>query len=59
MWNIITSNRLLDKKRKQEAQRKHLAALRNIKPSIDNVEPQGYSFLYSRPKARMMKLGKF
>lgn len=37
MWNIITSNRLLDKKRKQEAQRKHLNALRNIKPSIDNV----------------------
>ena len=52
----MTSNRLLDKKRKQQAQRKHLTALKNIKGSLDNSQPSKYNFLYSRPKARLMKL---
>jgi hypothetical protein len=55
MWNYIASNRILDKKRKQEAQKKHLSALNNIKSQIDNTKPHSYSFLYTRPKARMLK----
>jgi len=39
MWNYIASNRILDKKRKQEAQRKHLQALNNIKSQINNTRP--------------------
>lgn len=59
MWNIITSNRLVEKKKRQQAQRKHLNALRNIKPSIDNDQPQNFRFLYTRPKQRLQHLCNF
>ena len=57
MWNVVSGNRLLDKRRKQEAQRKHLTALNQIKSMIDNNTPQEYSFLYTRPKAYQKKQG--
>jgi len=40
MWNVISGNRLIDKRRKQEAQRKHITALNKIKSMIDNHSPQ-------------------
>lgn len=45
MWNIKSSNRILDLKQKQEAHMRHLRALQNIKPSISIKEPQRYNFL--------------
>lgn len=45
MWNRIASNRILDKKRKEEAQRKHLENLRNIKSQVNNSTPRQYLFL--------------
>ncbi len=57
MWNLISGNKIIDRKLKQEAHRKHLRALHSIKPSIDNRTPSEYSFLYSRPKATQLKLG--
>jgi hypothetical protein len=55
MWNMISGNRLLDRKRKEEAQRKHIIALNNVKSKINNSAPKEYGFLYSRPKARQLK----
>lgn len=40
MWNVISGNRLIDRKRKQEAQRKHVAALNNIKSLVNNSTPK-------------------
>lgn len=57
MWNLISGNKIIDRKLKQEAHRKHLRALHCIKPSIDNKSPSEYSFLYSRPKATQIKQG--
>jgi hypothetical protein len=57
MWNIVSGNRLIDRRMKQEAHRRHVQALYTIKPSIDNAPPSEYSFLYSRPKAKMQKIG--
>jgi hypothetical protein len=39
MWNVVSGNRLIDRRRKQEAQRRHLRALHKVKPSIDNHTP--------------------
>lgn len=39
MWNIISGNRVLDRKRKEEAHRKHISALHNIKSQIDTASP--------------------
>ena len=57
MWNRVSGNKLLERKRKEEAFRKHVRALNTVKPMIDNSCPKEYSFLYSRPKAHQMKLG--
>lgn len=57
MWNMVGSNRLIDKRLKQDAHRKHMQALHTMKPSLDNAAPSQYSFLYSRPKAHQLKLG--
>lgn len=39
MWNVLSGNRLIDRRRKEEAHRKHLLALNAIKPMIDNRSP--------------------
>ena len=39
MWNLMSSNRIIDRKLKQEAHRKHRKALNTVKPSIDNRAP--------------------
>ena len=57
MWNIVSSNRLIDKKLKHEAHRKHVLALHTMKSSLNNNSPSQYSFLYSRPKAQQLRLG--
>lgn len=36
MWNIKSSNRILDLKQKQEAHLRHLRALKNVKATINN-----------------------
>lgn len=59
MWNTIAANRLLDRKRKKEAQLRHISALKNVKPSLDNRCPPSYSFLETRPKARLLKRGSY
>ena len=57
MWNVIVGNRLIDRKRKAEAQKRHVKALNNIRSLIDNSTPNEYSFLNSRPKAHQLKQG--
>lgn len=57
MWNIVGGNRIIDRKLKQEAHRKHLQALHSVKATINNKPPSEYSFLYSRPKANQQKIG--
>lgn len=57
MWNLVSGNKIIDRKLKQEAHRRHLRALHTIRGSIDNRPPSEYSFLYSRPKATQKKLG--
>ena len=57
MWNVIVGNRLIDRKRKAEAQKRHVKALDNIRSLIDNSTPNEYSFLNSRPKAHQLKQG--
>lgn len=39
MWNIVSGNRILDRRRKEEAQRRHLIALNRVKPMVDNHTP--------------------
>jgi len=39
MWNLVSGNRLIDRRLKQEAHRKHKHALNSIKSSINNVAP--------------------
>ena len=56
MWNRIASNRILDLKRKQQAQKKHIDALRNIKSRINNSAPKQYLFLNTKPKTRQLEL---
>lgn len=51
MWNIKSSNRILDLKQKQEAHMRHLRALQNIKPSINIKQPKRYTFLEYKAKA--------
>jgi hypothetical protein len=55
MWNLISSNKILDIKWKRENQRKHISALQNIKSQVDTSSPNFYSFLESRPKARQLR----
>lgn len=55
MWNVICGNKLLDRKRKEEAQKKHLLALSKVRSSINNSTPREYNFLYTRPKANQLK----
>jgi hypothetical protein len=45
MWNIISSNKILDVEWKKGRQLKHLTALRNMKPIIDTSSPNKYRFL--------------
>lgn len=55
MWNTICGNKLIDRKRKEEAQKKHLLALSKVRSSINNSTPREYNFLYTRPKANQLK----
>ena len=57
MWNIKASNRVLDLKWKQEAQRKHLKSLKSMKAQVNTSAPRRYSFLDSRPKSKQLKYG--
>jgi hypothetical protein len=59
MWNKAASNRYLDKLSKQEAYRKHISTLYNVKSSIDNKPPKEFTFLNTRPKAMQKKIGIF
>ena len=56
MWNRMASNRILDMRRKQEAQKKHVMNLKNIKSQINNSTPKQYLFLHTRPKAKQLEL---
>ena len=58
MWNLVSGNRLIDRRAKQEAHRRHIVALNTMKSSINNAPPSQYSFLYSRPKAQQLKFCK-
>lgn len=40
MWNLVSANRIIDKRLKQEAHRKHLRALNTIKSSLNNKTPE-------------------
>lgn len=56
MWNRASSNRYLDKLAKQEAYRKHISTLYNVKSTIDNKPPKEFTFLNTRPKATQKKI---
>ena len=58
MWNLASSNRILDLKWKQQAQQKHKAALRTMRSTLNTSTPRRYSFLDSKPKRRQQELGK-
>lgn len=58
MWNVLSGNRLIDRRRKEEAQKKHLIALNKVRSQINNSAPREYSFLNSRPKANQLKYCK-
>lgn len=55
MWNVMSGNKLLDRKRKEEAHHKHIRALYSVKSQINNSTPPQYSFLYTRSKANQLK----
>jgi uncharacterized membrane protein YfhO len=55
MWNLKSSNKILDIKWKKDNQRKHLDALRNMKSQINTTSPNKYPFLESRQKAHQQK----
>ena len=52
----MASNRILDMRRKQEAQKKHVNNLKNIKSQINNSAPKQYLFLHTRPKTKQLEL---
>lgn len=52
MWNIIAANRLLQQKTRSTQYSKHKKTLAEIKPLVDNLPPQHFEFLNTRPKAK-------
>jgi hypothetical protein len=40
MWNIVSGNRVIDRRRKSQAHRRHLDALLKAKPQINNLAPR-------------------
>ena len=57
MWNIMSSNRILDLKWKQQAQKRHRQALKNVRSSTNTSCPKKYSFLDSKPKRKQIQRG--
>ena len=57
MWNIMSSNRILDLKWKQQAQKRHRRALNNVKSSTNTSCPKKYSFLETKPKRKQLQRG--
>lgn len=55
MWNKIASNKHLDKLSKQQAYRKHITTLYNMKPTIKVQPPTEYEFLKQKPKVEVSK----
>lgn len=56
MWNLISSNRLLDQKSKQASYRRHKESLRKVKPLVDVAPPAHYHFLVTKPKTKQLAL---
>jgi hypothetical protein len=54
MWNVITSNRILELKMRREAYRRHKKALKDVKGQVDMSEPAKYDFLGKNLKARQL-----
>ena len=56
MWNKVTSSKIVDKKIKLYAYKKHKHNLKNVRSTIDNSSPKEYDFINTKPKAKMLKL---
>lgn len=54
MWNVITSNRILELKMRREAYRRHKKALKEIKGQVDLTSPEKYSFLTKNLKGKQI-----
>lgn len=54
MWNLKSSNRILDLQSKKEAHLRHLRALKNVKSKINNSQPKQYTFLNYKAKAAQL-----
>ena len=56
MWNKVSSSKIIDRKTKLYAYKKHRHNLKNVRSSINNSSPKVYDFMNTRPKAKMLKL---
>lgn len=54
MWNLKSSNKILDLKSKQEAHLRHLRNLRTVKSSLNNGPPSQYVFLENKAKTKQL-----
>jgi hypothetical protein len=55
MWNVISSNRILDRKMKEKSYLQHKKTLLQIKSQIDNQSPQKFNFLFTKPKTKQLQ----
>lgn len=56
MWNVISSNRILDIQMRKESYRRHKNSIKNAKPQIVINSPAQYSFLVYKPKTKQLAL---
>lgn len=54
MWNLKSSNRILDLQSKREAHLRHLRALKNVKSKINNSQPKKFTFLNYKAKTALL-----
>lgn len=59
MWNIISSNRLVDQKIRKDNYRRHRLSLRKVKPQVDLSSPLEFQFLKTKPKPKQIARGKY
>ena len=59
MWNVIAANSLLDKRDRKKQYIKHRKTLSCIKSQVDNIPPQQFDFLVTKPKAKMQAYGSW
>jgi len=58
MWNVIGANRILEQRARKTEYIRHRKTLAEVKPQIDNLPPQEFDFLVTRPKAKQQINGK-